>query len=179
MTVPKLNVRVHMLHKEQQAVKDMMQSLNIRMEVSTIHITLPLLIYGVQGIRYRLSENEDNGLDVLQMISNPQLTASEQQVLTQEYHSHGERIEVTKRNIMQGLCRHILQGEYWRIKGQEQAHLIELARKEASNIDKTCETMTELLCAKHRTASFDVCDWLIDAFKTVVECGKVRNDDSM
>ena len=47
-----------------------------------------------QGLRYRLNENEDSGLEILQMISNPQLTKQEQQVLTQEYYSYGEKVEV-------------------------------------------------------------------------------------
>ena len=41
-----------------------------------------------------LIENEDGGLEILQMISNPQLTKQEHQTLTQEYHSLGEHVEV-------------------------------------------------------------------------------------
>ena len=40
-TVPRLNARIHMLNKEQQAVKDVLQGLAVRMEVS--HCLNPFL----------------------------------------------------------------------------------------------------------------------------------------
>ena len=105
--------------------------------------------HGRQGIRYRLNENEDGGLEILQLISNPQLTQSEQQVLTQEYHAHGERVEV-RANLRGFYARRLIffQGEYSRLKEQETMRLVELAQSETQALEAANTALLEAMCAQ-------------------------------